>query len=287
MFMKLVPKADTYIKQAVRTTTEMKPAPAKPLMTKHPTYLLKHQTLITKPQPLVTKPSTVISAKAPAKRQLIEIQDVQIIRPASIPSQQLKLVPLNPQKFLIPMSSKASQQPIKITNIVTVPTATTNMVTSVKQARPQVTVLKLPHTKPIEVKKRSSGISIQIPKPESFAPKETGGCIVCKAQTKNKINFCSDECLRKYVILALPKAVHSDDEIASKKAKKNLFEDLLLSADSKPKLDRVCVYEKSSGQILTGANAPRSVNVKKWLWDHPTFEIVQTGTHQASEVEVS
>lgn len=284
--MKLVPKADAHLKQAVKATTEVKQAAAKPLMTKHPTLLSKHQTLINKPQPLITKPSTVISAKPPAKRQLIEIQDVQIIRPASIPSQQLKLVPLNPQKFVIPMSSKVSQQPIKITNIITVPTATTNMVTSVRQARPQVTVLKLPHTKPIEVKKRSSGISIQIPKPESSAPKETG-CIVCKAQTRNKMNFCSDECLRKYVILALPKAVHSDDEIASKKAKKNLFEDLLLSADSKPKLDRVCVYEKSSGQILTGANAPRSVNVKKWLWDHPTFEIVQTGTHQATEVEVS
>lgn len=278
MFMKLVPKSDQQSKISTKAKPEVKQIPVKPLVT-------KQTTLITKSQQLMSKPTTVISAKPPAKRQLIEIQDVQIIRPASVPSQQLKLVPLNSQKVFIPMSSKVSQQPIKITNIVTVPTITTN-VTSVKQAKPQVAVVKIPHTKPAEVKKRSSGMALQITKPESSTPKDTG-CIVCKAHTKNKTNFCSDECVRKYVIIATPKAVRSGDEIASKKAKKNLFEDLLSSADSKPKFDRVCVYEKSTGQILTGANAPLLTNLKKWLQDHPTFEVVQNGTHQALEVEVS
>lgn len=279
MFMKLISKPELHSKISIKTTPEDNQSAVKPVVT-------KQSTLVSKSQQLILKPTTVISAKPTSKRQLIEIQDVQIIRPATVPTQQLKLVPLNSQKVLIPMSSKVSQQPIKITNIVTVPTITTNIVTSVKQTRPQVTVVKVPHTKPAELKKRSSGISLQISKPESFTHKDTG-CIVCKTHTKNKTNFCSDECVRKYVILATPKAVRSDDEIANKKAKKNLFEDLLSSADSKPKFDRVCVYEKSTGQILTGANAPLLTNLKKWLQDHPTFEIVQNGTHQALEVEVS
>lgn len=285
MFLKIVPKSDSQKKIAPKITMESKQSIVKPLMTKHPTLISKpqSQSIISKPQQTIIKAQAIIT-KPPVKKQLIEIKDVQIIRPASIPSQQLKIVPLNSQKVLIP--TKTSQQPIKISNIVTVPSTTTNFVTSVKQARPQVTVVKLPHTKPTEVKKRSSGISLQIPRPEPAIPKEAG-CLVCKAHTRNKTNFCSDECLRKYVIIALPKAVHSDEEIASKKAKKSLFEDLLLSADSKPKLDRVCVFEKSSGQLLTGSNAPTSANVRKWLQEHPTFEIVQTGTQQALEVEVS
>lgn len=276
MFMKLAPKPDSP-KTTAYLTSEIKLLPVKPSM-------IKNFPVTQKVQTLQSKPSTMIQVKPPAKRQLIEIQDVQIIRPAS--SHQIKIIPSNTQKLMVPMSSKSAQQPIKVTSIVSVPTTTTNIATSVKPVRPPVTVVKLPYTKVVEAKKRSSGISLQIPKPESTIPRDIG-CIACKAHTKKKSNFCSDECLRKYVTYALPKAVHSEDETANKKVKKNLFEDLLLSADSKPKFDRICVYERSSGQILTGENAPTSANVRKWLQDHPTFEIVQTGTQQALEVEVS
>lgn len=284
MFAK-TPKVEQQIKIAPKVTSEVKQTIIKPLPSKQPTAI---------------KPVAVV--KPPAKKQLIEIQDVQILQQASIPMQQLKMVSVIPQnqKVFGPVSMKSSQQPIRITNIITTaPTTTTNIVTTVRQAQARppshvtvrppshVTVMKLPHTKPTEIKKRNSaGISVQISKPESSIPKETG-CIVCKVQTRKKANYCSDECLRKYVTFALPKAIHSDDEVASKKAKKNLFEDLLLSADSKPKYDRVCVFERSTGQILTGCNAPTSANLRKWLQDHPTFEVVQSGTTQASEVEVS
>lgn len=275
MFMKLPPKPDPLRKEFGKIISDIRPIPVKP-------PVLKTTTSAPKVIQFISKPSTMTPSKPPAKRQLIEIQDVQIIRPPS--TQQMKMLPLSSQKLMVPMTSRAVQQPIKLTSIVTVPTTTTNIVTTAKHVRPQMTVLNLPHTKVVEVKKRLSVVGLQ--KQGSSTPKGVG-CIVCKANIKKKTNFCSEECLRKYVIIALPKAVHSDDEIAKKRAKKNLFEDLLLSADSKPKFDRICVYEKTSGQILTGDNAPTSGNIRKWLQDHPTFEIVQAGTQQALEIEVS
>lgn len=46
------------------------------------------------------------------------------------------------------------------------------------------------------------------------------------------------------------------------------------------------VFERKSGRILTGVSAPTTLNLKKWLQDNPTFEVVQPGSSQALDIEV-
>ncbi|KAG8229961.1 hypothetical protein J437_LFUL008534, partial [Ladona fulva] len=40
---------------------------------------------------------------------------------------------------------------------------------------------------------------------------------------------------------------------------------------------RVIVYERKTGRLITGTNAPTVSNLKSWLKDHPTFEVVRPG----------
>lgn len=47
------------------------------------------------------------------------------------------------------------------------------------------------------------------------------------------------------------------------------------------------MIERKSGRVLTGSNAPTTHNLKKWLQDNQTFEVVQPGSIQAQEIEVS
>lgn len=47
------------------------------------------------------------------------------------------------------------------------------------------------------------------------------------------------------------------------------------------------MIERKSGRVLTGNNAPTTHNLKKWLQDNQTFEVVQPGSIEAQEVEVS
>ncbi|KAK9888802.1 hypothetical protein WA026_001025 [Henosepilachna vigintioctopunctata] len=42
-------------------------------------------------------------------------------------------------------------------------------------------------------------------------------------------------------------------------------------------VDRVVVFEKSTGTMLSGSKAPSSVNLEKWLKAHPTFEVYRSG----------
>lgn len=41
---------------------------------------------------------------------------------------------------------------------------------------------------------------------------------------------------------------------------------------------QVIVYERKSGRLLAGSNAPTAENLKAWLQQHPTFEVVRPGT---------
>ncbi|XP_067615651.1 uncharacterized protein pps isoform X2 [Eurosta solidaginis] len=125
-------------------------------------------------------------------------------------------------------------------------------------------------------------------------------CIVCKKVARQNSIYCSDDCIRKHAQNALnlfaaasaakppepPIIISANEEIAAKKKKaKGLFEDLLLMADRKPKVERVHVIERKTGRVLTGSNAPTTLNLKKWLQDNQTFEVVQPGSFQAQEIE--
>lgn len=41
---------------------------------------------------------------------------------------------------------------------------------------------------------------------------------------------------------------------------------------------KVIVYERKSGRLLAGPNAPTAENLKLWLQKNPTFEVVRPGT---------
>ncbi|XP_055853477.1 uncharacterized protein LOC129917135 [Episyrphus balteatus] len=122
-------------------------------------------------------------------------------------------------------------------------------------------------------------------------------CIVCKKQARANSIYCSDDCIRKHAQNALnavkvPEAIPPSPPVKlgpdeKKKKSKGLFEDLLSMADRKPKVERVCVLERRTGKLLTGSNAPTTLNLKKWLQDNPTFEVVQPGSAQALEIEKS
>ncbi|XP_055923846.1 uncharacterized protein LOC129954153 [Eupeodes corollae] len=128
-------------------------------------------------------------------------------------------------------------------------------------------------------------------------PAEMLTCIVCKKQARANSIYCSDDCIRKHAQNALnavkvPEPVTPTASLKlgpdeKKKKSKGLFEDLLSMADRKPKVERVCVLERRTGKLLTGSNAPTTLNLKKWLQDNPTFEVVQPGSVQALEIEKS
>ncbi|XP_037819855.1 serine-rich adhesin for platelets [Lucilia sericata] len=125
-------------------------------------------------------------------------------------------------------------------------------------------------------------------------------CIVCKKIARSNSIYCSDDCIRKHAQNALNTIMHKTQtdssatssplnksvaEDKTKRKPKGLFEELLSAADRKPKVERVNVYERKSGRVITGNSAPTVVNLKKWLQDNPTFEVIQPGSAQALELE--
>lgn len=52
------------------------------------------------------------------------------------------------------------------------------------------------------------------------------------------------------------------------------------------KNNRVIVFEKESGRVLTGNTAPTPDTLKQWLLDNPTFEVVKPGSKQAQFIKV-
>lgn len=51
------------------------------------------------------------------------------------------------------------------------------------------------------------------------------------------------------------------------------------------KNNRVEVFERSTGRCLTGNSAPVAENLKRWLQEHPTFEVVSPGSAQALAIK--
>ncbi|XP_065367348.1 serine-rich adhesin for platelets isoform X2 [Calliphora vicina] len=125
-------------------------------------------------------------------------------------------------------------------------------------------------------------------------------CIVCKKIARTNSIYCSDDCIRKHAQNALNTIMNKSQsdtgatssplnksvaEDKTKRKSKGLFEELLSAADRKPKVERVNVYERKSGRVITGNSAPTVANLKKWLQDNPTFEVIQPGSAQALELE--
>ncbi|KAM7362521.1 protein partner of snf isoform 2-T2 [Cochliomyia hominivorax] len=136
--------------------------------------------------------------------------------------------------------------------------------------------------------------------PASTTSESSTLCIVCKKIARVNSIYCSDDCIRKHAQNALNALMNksqidtggttsplnksfTDDK--NKRKSKGLFEELLSAADRKPKVERVNVFERKSGRVITGNSAPTAANLKKWLQDNPTFEVIQPGSAQAIDLE--
>ncbi|XP_017000391.2 death-inducer obliterator 1 [Drosophila takahashii] len=128
-------------------------------------------------------------------------------------------------------------------------------------------------------------------------------CVVCKRPASSNSVYCGEECIRKYAQSALhshsvakgpesplPQFASVQSPLnnsleAKKNKKKDLFEDVLRQADSVSKVDRINVFERRTGRVITGHLAPTAHQLRKWLQENPTFEVLPSGTLQSTDAE--
>ncbi|XP_006611986.1 uncharacterized protein LOC102676589 isoform X3 [Apis dorsata] len=98
-------------------------------------------------------------------------------------------------------------------------------------------------------------------------------CVVCKKEARNSSIYCSDACILAHAQETLTKDKPIPGSTTSPKGTRLSPFD----SASKPKSDtRVIVFERKSGTVLTGSDAPTRSNLRLWLKEHPTFEVVGT-----------
>ncbi|KAL2722709.1 death-inducer obliterator 1 isoform X4 [Vespula squamosa] len=106
----------------------------------------------------------------------------------------------------------------------------------------------------------------------------TTQCVVCKKEARNSSIYCSDACILAHAQETLTK----DKPVATSSNSKTKQSPLGVT---KTKSDaRVIVFERRTGRLLTGADAPKRSNLKTWLKENPTFEAVRTDN--LSQVEI-
>ncbi|KAL6440133.1 hypothetical protein ACFW04_003028 [Cataglyphis niger] len=92
-------------------------------------------------------------------------------------------------------------------------------------------------------------------------------CVVCKKEARNSSIYCSDACILAHAQETLTK--DKPVPTGSKATKSPVIE----ATKAKPEA-RVIVLDRKSGKLLTGANAPTRSNLRSWLKENPTFEVI-------------
>ncbi|XP_012531971.1 death-inducer obliterator 1 isoform X2 [Monomorium pharaonis] len=94
-------------------------------------------------------------------------------------------------------------------------------------------------------------------------------CVVCKKEARPSSIYCSDTCILAHAQETLTK----DKPVPSGSNTKSMK----LSAETaKAKSEsRVVVFDRKTGKVLTGADAPLRSNLRAWLKENPTYEIVE------------
>ncbi|KAK2583804.1 hypothetical protein KPH14_009703, partial [Odynerus spinipes] len=104
-------------------------------------------------------------------------------------------------------------------------------------------------------------------------------CVVCKKEARNSSIYCSDACILAHAQETLTK----DKPVATGANVKTLKQSPLGIAKAKADA-RVIVFERKTGRLLTGTDAPKRSNLKTWLKENPTFEAVRADS--LSQVEI-
>ena len=87
-------------------------------------------------------------------------------------------------------------------------------------------------------------------------------CVVCKKEARNSSIYCSDTCILAHAQETLTKE--------SKPTVQPRSEAPTTKTDP-----RVIVFERKTGKVITGQDAPTTSTLKTWLKEHPTFEVVR------------
>ncbi|XP_043591529.1 uncharacterized protein LOC122571618 isoform X5 [Bombus pyrosoma] len=106
-------------------------------------------------------------------------------------------------------------------------------------------------------------------------------CVVCKKEARNSSIYCSDACILAHAQETLTKDKPIPGPTISPKGTRSSPFDP--ASKSKPDA-RVIVFERKSGRILTGSDAPTRSNLRTWLKEHPTFEVVGTNNLGALQI---
>ncbi|XP_028028225.1 death-inducer obliterator 1 isoform X2 [Bombyx mandarina] len=125
-------------------------------------------------------------------------------------------------------------------------------------------------SKPSLTQKKHEVESLSPETPPSERKKENAGkttCIVCKKHARASSIYCSDACILK----------HAQDSLVNPTNQSKTEEETGKSQEKQNPESRVIVYERKSGRLLAGPNAPTAENLKAWIQKNPTFEVVRPG----------
>ncbi|XP_062543466.1 mucin-4 isoform X2 [Armigeres subalbatus] len=122
------------------------------------------------------------------------------------------------------------------------------------------------------------------------------GCVVCSNVSKPNSVYCSDECIRKHAGMA-NSSVATTTPLSSTASSPSQGTAGGMMAKEKQKApetgqskaplvisksQHLIVMERKTGRCLAGSSAPKLENLKEWLSENPTFEVVAPGSPQAA-----
>ncbi|XP_011141994.1 uncharacterized protein LOC105184732 isoform X3 [Harpegnathos saltator] len=96
-------------------------------------------------------------------------------------------------------------------------------------------------------------------------------CVVCKKEARNSSIYCSDACILAHAQETLTKDKPVPTGSGIKPIKSPVTQEPTVKA--KPEA-RVIVFDRKTGKVLTGAEAPTRSNLRTWLKENPTYEVV-------------
>ncbi|XP_032674815.1 uncharacterized protein LOC116845807 isoform X2 [Odontomachus brunneus] len=96
-------------------------------------------------------------------------------------------------------------------------------------------------------------------------------CVVCKKEARNSSIYCSDACILAHAQETLTKDKPVPTGSGTKPVKSPVTPETIVK--TKPEA-RVIVFDKKTGKVLTGAEAPTRSNLRTWLKENSTYEVV-------------
>ncbi|XP_035794451.1 death-inducer obliterator 1-like [Anopheles albimanus] len=108
-------------------------------------------------------------------------------------------------------------------------------------------------------------------------------CIVCSKPAKPSSIYCSDDCIRKHAgSVPMVKTDKAKDRRPSVAPSTPVIPIEPIPSSPSPSPETIIVMERTTGRCLAGKFGPTAENIKQWLQDHPTYEVVPPGSPQAA-----